>query len=360
MGIDMINLDEQYGRARTPQGIGQSYRGEIEFIFRDPVTKQEFRSYRERNLIKIQAKEVLAHRLPYNKVWDPTGGTGTGAWVSSGIDPLEELAAKYIVFGASFDSDGNPLDTSDDRFYTLDGASNAYVPIRLSPGAEYGGGLINPVPIAEPSRPLKRIERIYFESSYQPAGTPLLQDDVRALNNVVVMETTLRKDEYNGFGTTATDFFTITEVALVAGRELDAVGACECDPHDLFLEGSGGDAIGATATGTATVTILPSESAYVDTIKEGDTVKLVQAGGTADSAEILGQISPFYLVVSKVVGGSDVVLDRTPADSNGTPITGSVGLFKDGFRICSHRILTTPVKKSLDFEIVVRWRWIFS
>jgi hypothetical protein len=29
---------------------------------------------------------------------------------------------------------------------------------------------------------------------------------------------------------------------------------------------------------------------------------------------------------------------------------------RDGFRIFSHRVLATPIKKSSDFEIVVRWR----
>jgi hypothetical protein len=159
---------------------------------------------------------------------------------------------------------------------------------------------------------------------------------------------------------TSTDFFTITEVALVAGKELGSVGACELDPHDLFLEGSGDDAISATATGTATVTISPSESAYVDVIKEGDTIKIVEAGGTADSVEAFDQVSPFYLVVSKAVSGSDMVLDRTPVSSAGVPLSGAVGVFKDGFRIFSHRVLSTPVKKSLDFEVVVRWRLIFG
>jgi hypothetical protein len=51
-------------------------------------------------------------------VEDPTAGTGSGAWVASGIDPLDELSAKYIVFGASFDADGNPLDTADTRVYS--------------------------------------------------------------------------------------------------------------------------------------------------------------------------------------------------------------------------------------------------
>lgn len=358
--MNQIDLSERYDQRRTPQGLEPAYNGEIEFIFRDPITKVEIGRQRQKNLIKIQAKEILSHRLSYGKVWDPAGGGGAGAWVSSGIDTTEELAVKYIVFGASFDDDGNPLDNSDERFYTFNTATGAFVPKLLGPGAEYNGGLINPIPIAEPSRPLKRIERIYFESSYQPAGTPLLQDDVRCLNNVVVLETTLRKDEYNGFGTTATDFFTITEVALVAGKELGVTGACECDPHDLFLDGSGADAIGATATGTATVTILPTESAYVNTIKEGDTIKIVEAGETAGSEAILDQVSPYYLVISKSVGGSDLELDRTPADSDNVPLTGAIGLFKDSYRIFSHRVLTSPIKKSQDFEVTVRWRLIMG
>lgn len=354
-----INLQETVGWRHGPKGLEYVFRGEIEIEYRDR-NGQVLRSHREPNLIKIFAKEILAHRLPHTKVWDPTSSGGAGDWVSSGIDVAEELSAKYIVFGASFDEDNAPLDTSDDRFYALDAASGAYVPVRLGPGAEFGGGLINAVPISEPTRPLKRIERVYFEPSYQPAGTPLLQEDVRAINNVVVMETTLRKDEYNGFGLTDSDFFTITEVALVAGKELGDSGACECDPHDLFLEGSGDDAIQATATGTATITLASSESAYVNVIKEGDQVKIVAAGATVNDDEDLDQVSPFYLVVSKATGGSDVTLDRTPTASDGTAITGTIGVFKDGFRIFSHRILKSPVKKSADFEIVVRWRIILS
>lgn len=352
-----LTFDELYGLRRTKAGIVPSYSGEVELILRDPVTKQVLNPVREKNLVKIQAKEIIAHRLPHGNVWDPTANGGAGAWVSSGIDPDNELSIKYILFGASFNDDGAPLSSADDRFYSFDSVSNSYVPIRIGPGAEYGGGLINPIPISEPSRPLKRIERVYFESSYQPAGTPLLQDDVRAINNVVVFETTLLKDEYNGFGGTASDFFTITEVLLVAGKELGLTGACECDPHDLFLEGGAGNvALAATATGTATITLSPSEAAYVDVIKEGDTVKIVEAGGTVDGADDLGQVSSFYLVVSKVVGGSDIVLDRTPATVEGVPLSGSIGVFKDGMRVFSARILSSPVKKSSDYEICCRWR----
>lgn len=350
-------VSESYGWKIGPQGPEQSVKGEIEFEFRDKLGNI-IHSYREPNLIKIFAKEIFSHRLPYKKVWDPTASGGAGEWISSGIDVAEEFAVKYIVFGASFDENNAPLDSSDERFYRLDAASGAYVPVRLGPGAEFGGGLINAIPIAEPTRPLKRIERVYFEPSYQPSGTPLLQDDVRAINNVVVLETTLRKDEYNGFGLTSSDFFTITEVALVGGKELGEIGDCECDPHDLFLDGSGDDAILAAFSGTATVTIDPSESAYVDVIKEGDQVKITAAGATDSATDTLDQISQFYLVISKAVGGSDITLDRTPTDSNSVPLTGACGLFKDGFRIFSHRILKSPLKKSEDFEVVVRWRII--
>lgn len=350
-----IILQEQYGLRRTVGGYETAYRGEVEFLIKDR-NGQVINQYREPNLIKIFAKEMLAHRLPFSKVWDPNAGTGSGAWVASSIDPGEEFAAKYILFGASFDSEGNPLDASDTRFYMVDPASGASVPIRLGVGAEFSGGLINAIPISEPLRPLKRVERIFFEPSYQPAGTPLLQEDVRAMNNVVVLETTLPKEEYNGFGVTASDFFTITEVALVGGRELGLTGACECNPHDLFLEGSGNDAILAHATGAATISIDPSELAFVDVIKEGDQVKIVAAGSTAAATNILNQVTPFYLVINKAVGGSDITLDRTPVDVDNNPVVGDIGIFRDTLRLFSHRILSVPVKKSVDFSVTVRWR----
>lgn len=346
----VVSFNDQYGR---------TYQGEIEFEIRDRQGRI-VHSHREPNIVKIFAKEILSHRLPYSKVWDPNANSGDGAWVSHNID-LDEHAAKYIVFGASFDENGNPLDVADSRFYTLDPVTGAYIPKTLGAGAEYDGGLINAVPISEPNRPLKRIERIYFEPTYQPAGTPLLQADVRALNNVVVFETTLLKDEYNGFAVTNSDYFTITEVALVGAVELDSVGACECDPRSIFLTPSAsGDAILASASGSTTVSIDPSESVDVDVIKEGDQVKIVSAGGTVDDTNVLDQVNPYYLVISKTVGGYDVVLDRVPVDSDNNPITGSIGLLRDGFRIFSHRILKTPIKKSADFEIITRWRIIMN
>ena len=350
--MNNINFDEM---------VPDTYRGELEFEFRNPVTKKVFKTIRDHNIVKIFAKEMLAYRLPHTKIWDPNGGSGSGAWIDSGIDPAEEFSAKYIVFGASFDENGAPLDTVDSRYYTQDPVTGTFVPNRLGVGADYDGGLINAVPISEPSRPLKKIERIYFESSYQPAGTPLLQEDVRAMNNIVVMETTLRKEEYNGFALTSSDFFTITEVALAGGKELDSVGACECTPTELFLEGKNdGTAITINSTGTSTVSIDAADLAYVNTIKEGDQVKIVDAGDTAGDDSAIQQVNPHFLVVSKAVGGSDIVLDRTPVDSNNDALTGQLGIFRNTLRLFSHRILKTPFKKSEDFEVVVRWRIILN
>lgn len=353
-----IELGEDFGIKRTSKGYVKAYSGELEFEIRDR-TGRTLEKWREPNLVKIFAKEIFAHRLPHSKVWDPSANGGAGDWVTHDID-LAEFAAKYIVFGASFDEDGNPLDTADERYYTFDSITNSYVPIRLGTGAEYDGGLINPIPIAEPSRPLKRIERIYFENSYQPAGTPLLQADVRAMNNVVVLETTLLKEEYNGLGITTSDFFTITEVALVGAAETGSVGACECDPRDIFLTGnSDGTSQLAQANGTATINLDPGEP-LVDLIKEGDQIKIVETGTTAAADQILDQVTPYYLVVSKALGGRDITLDRTPVDSDNNALSGEIGVYRDGFRIFSHRILKSPVKKTGDFEIVVRWRLIMS
>ena len=343
------------------EAIPNTYRGELEFIFRNPGTGQVFKTIRDHNIVKIFAKEMLAYRLPHSKIWDPNGGSGSGAWIDSGLDAAEEFSAKYFLFGASLDANGAPLDTIDSRYYTQDPVTGTYVPNRLGVGAEYDGGLINAIPISEPSTPLKKIERIYFESSYQPAGTPLLQEDVRAMNNVVVMETTLRKAEYNGFGLTDSDFFTITEVALSSGEELGSVGACDCTPSELFLEGkSDGTAITINATGTSTVSMAVADIAYINTIKEGDQIKIVDAGDTASDDSAVQQVNPHFLVVSKTVGGSDIVLDRTPVDTNNDALTGQLGIFRNTLRIFSHRILKTPFKKSEDFEVIVRWRIIMQ
>lgn len=347
-----LNLRDRYNY--------KEYKGEIEFIFKDR-NGNIVDTIIEPNIVKIFAKEIISHRIPHSKVWDRTANSGTGAWVQNTVDPDEDLSVKYILFGASFDDNGVPLDTNDPRYYTVDPVTQIAVPIRLQPGADFGGGLINAIPIAEPDRPLKRIENVDFEATYQPAGTPQLQGDVRAMNNIVLLETTLLQDEYNGFGLSGTegDFFTITEVALAGGAELGAVSNCECDPKKLFLEGDSGTALSATASGTDIIT-LDATVVDPDIIREGDQIKIVAAGGTADSSDTLDQVTPFYLVVSKVPGGRDVQLDRVPATSDQTPITGSIGVFKDTLKIFSHRILSSPIKKTRDFEILVRWRIIFN
>lgn len=335
-----------------------TYNGELEFIFRDEH-KRVIKTHREHNIVKIFAKEMLAHRLPHSRVWDVHANSGMGGWVTHNLD-LEEFSAKYIVFGASFDGSGNPLGNTDPRYYTHDSITNGYMPISLGSGAAYDGGLINAIPVAEPNRPLKRIERIFFESSYQPPGTPLLQSDVRAINNVLVMETTLLKSEYNGFGVNQGDFFTITEVALVGAAEIDSIGSVECDPRQLFLLGSNGQPLSqpflANASGASTISLDPSET-NVDVIREGDQIKITASD---DADDDLDQVSSYYLVTAKAVGGRDITLDRTPVDSNGDALVGDIGVLRDGFRIFSHRVLKAPFQKSAASEVTVRWRIILG
>jgi len=350
-----LNLNENY----------KEYKGEIEFIYKDKLGNVVKRHV-EPNIVKIFAKEILAHRMYHSKVWDRTANSGGGAWVQNPVDPNEDFATKYILLGASFDENGVPLDANDTRYYTIDPISQLPIPNRLTPGADFEGGLINAIPIAEPNRPLKRIERVDFEPTYQPAGTPQLQSDVRAMNSVVLLETTLLPEEYNGFalGTTGTqgggDAFTITEVALAAGKEINLVGSCECDPRKLLLEGdSEGIALTASANGTDVITLDPSVT-DVNLIQEGDQIKIAGVGGTSDTTDTLGQVTPYYLVLSKSLGGHDIQLDRVPTDSSQNPIVGPIGVFKDTLRIFSHRILSTPVRKTSDFEILIRWRIIFN
>ena len=336
-----------------PEKFGREYKGILEFIVRD--RKGNVVDHRiEPNIVKIFAKEMLSHRLPSSEVWDPDANSGTGAWEASGIDPDEEFSARYILFGASFDENHVPLDQDDPRYYTTDPVTGIKVPIRLGPGADYDGGLINAIPLAEPNRPLKRVESITFEPSYQPSFTPYVQEDVRAINNVVKLQTTLRLDEYNGFGLTESDFFTVTEVALAGGKKITSLGSeCEIDPVDLFLDG---DMVVATADGTDVITLDltgTGGTAITDNIKEGDQIKIV----STDTGD-LDQISPYYLVLSKL--GVSVQLDRVPTDSNNVPITGTVGVYRSTLRIFSHRILTVPLRRSDSYEIECVWRIIFN
>jgi len=336
-------------------------RGIIEIIIKDKHGNV-VRRYEE-NIVKIFAKEMLAHRLGSSQIWDPLAGSGAGGWVDSDIDSSEEFSARYILLGASFDENGVPIE-NDPRYYTTDSATGSIVPIRLEPGADYEGSLINAIPLSEPDRPLKRVESISFSPTYQPAGTPLMQDDVRAMNNIVALQTTIPVGEYNGLGISDSDFFVLTEVALAGGKKLDAIGVCECTPRALFLEGptdSGGTAnvpLRCIANASDTISIHPDES-VVDLVKAGDQIKIVGASDT-QSEESIDQINPYYLVLSKAVGGRDITLDRVPVTAGNVPISGSIGIYRDTLRIFSHRILKTPVKKSSDFEIVIIWRIIFN
>jgi len=374
--MNTMNFSEQYGE-HPIKGPYRTYRGELEFEIRD-VRGRTIEKIKQPNIVKIFAKEILSHRLCYSKVWDPTGGTGSGEWVTHSID-IDESAVKYICFGASFDTNGTPLDQADARYYAYDSITGAYVPVALNSGTDNSsignaqtqllrnGSLINPIPVSEPSRPLKRIERIYFQPSYQPAGSPLVENDgpnVRAINNIVVFETTLEKDEYNGFGTTASDYFTLTEVSLVGAAEIGSIGTCDCDPRMLFLTGSvDGNPIKAIFNDSATISLDPSVL-NPDVIKEGDQIQLQSYDSTKNNPDFLGQLNPFYLVVNKQIGGRDITLDRTPTNSDGTilmPNSGNtIGIYRDGFKMFSQRILTTPIKKSSDFVIIVRWSIILN
>lgn len=322
--------------------------GELEFEYRDPKTKDVLHTWRQPNIIKIFAKECISHSLAFSKVWDPDANSGGGDWVDSCVDPMEEFNLKYILLGASFDDEGIPLETGDDRYYTEDPATGFTSPIRLDPGAHYEGELINAIPLAEPYRPLKKIERVYFEPTYQPASTPLLQDDVRAINNVLVVETTLKQDEYNGFGLTGSDFFTITEVALAGGKTVDSLTTCEISPRELFLDGP----FEAEAAGGDVVSLASASD--VNDIRQGDQIKITEPDVTGSGT--FDQVTPYYLVLEKAGSGKDLVLDRTPVSQDGSPISGDVHVYRDTLRIFSHRVLSTPARKSDVFEIVIRWR----
>jgi len=315
------------------------------------------------NIIKIFAKDMLAHRIIYSKLWDT--GTDGGSWVDHNIDPDEEFAIKYILLGASFDDDGNPLGQADTRYYLSDPVTGGFIAKVPEIGADNMGDLINPIPISAPDRPLKKVENVLFEPSYQPADSPLLDENVRAINNTVVLETTIRTDEYNGFGSTSSDFFTITEIALAGGKTLeDPLTGCECVPRILFLEGAGGDrdvSIDATANSSATITIdagVPASD--VNRINEGDQILIVGRATTEETYDTIDQVNPYYLVVQKCPGGREFVLDRTPTDSTGTALSGEIGVYRSTLRLFSQRILSTPFKKTDSFEVTIRWRIIMS
>jgi hypothetical protein len=152
---------------------------------------------------------------------------------------------------------------------------------------------------------------------------------------------------------------------LAGGAAIDTVGACECDPYVLFLEGVNGEMdqqIAVTMNGSSTVSIDPSVAAAdVNRIVEGDQIMLVdEPTGTEEEYDTMSQVSPYYLVTSKATGGRDVVLDRTPTNSSGTALTGTAGIYRSTLRLFSQRILSVPFQKSVDYEIIVRWYVTFA
>jgi hypothetical protein len=121
---------------------------------------------------------------------------------------------------------------------------------------------------------------------------------------------------------------------------------------------SGGVALQCNASGSDVITIDPTEPS-LNLIGTGDQIKIVNAGDSSGE-ETLNQVSPYYLVLNKLIGGRDITLDRVPVDVNNNPITGPIGVYRDTLRIFSHRILTTPFKKSIDFSVDILWSIIMN
>ena len=141
---------------------------------------------------------------------------------------------------------------------------------------------------------------------------------------------------------------------MAGGRKIDTVGSCELTPRKLFLEGP----ITCQASGTDVISI-PISEAQIDLVKQGDQIMITAPGGSAGDIT-LNQVSPYYLVISKAVGGRDIQLDRTPVDSGNNPIIGPISVYRDTLRIFSRRLLPVPFRKSCVFEITVIWHLIYS
>ena len=189
------------------------------------------------------------------------------------------------------------------------------------------------------------------------------------MNNIVTLETTLQLNEYNGFGTSPSDYFVITEVALAGGYKFGAIGPpCGETPDQLFLQGStsSGSAGGSFSAapiqcignGTDTISINPSEI-DTSTIVQGDQIKIVGPNDTR-SQESINQVSPFYLVITKATGGRDITLDRTPVDINNNPIIGPIGVYRSTLRLFSQRVLSVPFSKTSDFQITCQWQIVYN
>ena len=126
--------------------------GYVHITVKNVVTGEIVSDTIDKNIIKIFAKESISHSIVPQNLWDPIGT----AWVPHALD-LELYRPRYIVFGAAFDENQQPVSGVDNRYYEPDTISGGFRAITLTPGATFGGGLINAVPIASPDRPLKRV-----------------------------------------------------------------------------------------------------------------------------------------------------------------------------------------------------------
>lgn len=303
---------------------------------------QTIKTHTQTNTLKTHLKETLTHQIQPNNLWNPNANNGTGAWQPN-TTKLDRTTPRYIILGASYDTNGNPIQ-NDPRYYTTNN-QNQTTPIKITPGNTHPNLLINPIPINTPNRPLKKIQNIYLTNTYQPAGTPTLQTDTQALNTTITFETTLQTEEYNGITGIGQDHFTITEIGIATGPEeyttnpTEAV--CEKLPHELFQ-----NTYNVNLTGTATVVI--DTTTDTTTLHQGDQVQITDPTGTT-------QLNNYYLIIHKTPGGHDITLDRIPTDTNGNPITGATTLIQNNMQIIAHRILTYPQTKNINTELTIRW-----
>ena len=283
--------------------------------------------FHEDNIIKASAKEIMAMSLAPQRVWDPNAQE----WVAN--TSIDDLSVRYMWFGTAADS-------------------------VLETGFNYNGSLKEAIPISVSNTPLKRIEAVHLLNSYQPAGNAYNYDDVRPVLNEIVFETVMKADEYNEMPDTAGSDVILAEAGLVAAAEIELEDECNCTPDILFTGSENdGTAIPVTLTGSELISINPSSSKHT-TIKAGDCIKIVASGNLkTDEHDIVDQHNAYYMVVSKLEDGRDLLLDRTPRNSDNEALTGSLGIYRVGHRmICYKKI--PPFKKSYPLEITFSWSFL--
>lgn len=306
---------------------GKMAEGRLTMRIRNTITGEES-TISDNNIIKVAAKEVMAINLAPPRVWDPN----EQEWVDNSLS--DDMSVRYMWFGTGSTS-------------------------MLSSSFNYDGSLQEPILISTLT-PLKRIESVYLNNSYQPSGNPYNHDDVRAILNEIVFETVMKADEYNELPDTSGSDVILAEAGLVAARELPVDDDCGCAPDILFLgTENDGTAIPITFSGSEVVTINVSSSKHT-TIKAGDQIKIVASGTLkTDMHDVIEQHNPYYTVVEKLTNGRDLLLDRIPRNADNDILTGSAGIFRVGHRLICYKKI--PVfRKSFPLEITFSWAFLIG